>query len=334
MRIKHSLSRKVSHSFRLSSVGTGTRYSTLWRDPMKRRSILANAFLPALGVLLVFGIGCLSALGQSGTSTIRGTVTDPQGNVVPGATVTLINTGTNTSRTTTTSDQGAYTFEFVPVGDYKIEVEGKGFKKAVVNGVHALVSSPTSADVKLEIGNVSEIVTVNASGAEALINREDASLGNTFVAKQITELPTSARNIPSLLTLQPGVTKEGYVAGARSDQSNITLDGVDINEAQTNNLGSIQDDPINANLPANNTVLRLNSEAIQEFRVTTTNPTANQGHSGGAQISLVTRSGNNEWHGSAFELYRSKGLAANDFFNNRLGSYGPTDPQVLAGTAK
>src|SRR5437899_7608740 len=138
---------------------------------MKRQSLLANSIALTLGILFLIAIAALSALGQAGTSTIRGTVTDPQGNVVPGATVTLTNTGTNTSRTTTTSDQGAYTFEFVPVGDYKVEVEGKGFKKAVVNGVHALVSSPTSADVKLEIGNVSETVTVNASGAEALINR-------------------------------------------------------------------------------------------------------------------------------------------------------------------
>jgi hypothetical protein len=287
---------------------------------MNRRSFFANSIASTLGIFLLVAAAALIALGQAGTSTIRGTVTDPQGNVVPGATVTLTNPGTKATRTSVTSDQGTYTFEFVPAGDYKLEVEGKGFKKAVVNGVHALVSNPTSADVKLEIGNVSETVTVNASGAEALINREDASLGNTFVSKQITELPTSARSIPSLLTLQPAVTKEGYVAGSRSDQANVTLDGVDINEAQNNSVGSIQDDPINANLPSNNTVLRLNSEAIQEFRVTTTNPNANQGHSGGAQISLVTKGGSNEWTGSVFEFYRSKGLAANDFFNNRAGS--------------
>ena len=93
-----------------------------------------------------------------------------------------------------------------------------------------------------------------------------------------------------------------------------------MNESQTNSVGAnVQDDPLASNLPYNNTVLRLNSEAIQEFRVTTTNPNANAGHSGGAQISLVTRSGSNDWHGSVFELYRSKGLAANDFFNNRTG---------------
>jgi len=287
---------------------------------MKRRSLLANGIFLSLSILFVVTVGCFTAYGQAGTATVRGTVTDAQGNVVAGATVTLTNSGTNTSRTTTTSDVGSYTFEFVPPGDYKVEVEAKGFKKAILNNVHALVAQPTPADVKLEVGNVSESVTVSANAAEQLINRDDATLGNTFVPKQITELPTNARSLPALLTLQPATTRGGYVAGARADQSNVTLDGVDVNETQTNSVGAnVQDDPLAANLPVNNTVLRLNSEAIQEFRVTTTNPNANQGHSGGAQISLVTRSGTNDWHGSAFELYRSKGLAANDFFNNRTG---------------
>ncbi len=293
---------------------------------MKRLSLLSSRISFALSLMFLLSMSCINVFGQAGTATIRGTVTDPQSNVITGATVTLTNLSTAASRTTTTSDIGGYSFEFVPAGDYRIVVEAKGFKKGVVTNVHALVSNPTSADVKLEIGNVSETVTVSASASEALVNRDDGTLGNTFVNKQITDLPTSARSIPSLLTLQPGVTKDGQVTGSRSDQANVTLDGVDINEAQNNSVGSLQDDPINSNLPGNNTVLRLNSEAIQEFRVTTTNPNANQGHSGGAQISLVTKGGSNEWHGSVFEFYRSKGLAANDFFNNR--SRIPT-PQLI-----
>ncbi|MFN2578648.1 MAG: TonB-dependent receptor [Pyrinomonadaceae bacterium] len=287
---------------------------------MRRKSLLARSVYLLFGVVFVLSIACCTALGQAGTSTVRGTVTDQQGNVVAGATVTLTNLATNTSRTTTSADVGIYTFEFVPPGDYKVEITATGFKKAVVNNVHALVSQSTAVDIKLEVGNVSETVTVAANAAEQLINREDATLGNAFVPKQITELPTNARSIPALLTLQAATTRDGYVAGSRADQSNVTLDGVDINETQTNSVGAnVQDDPLQSNLPNNNTVLRLNAEAIQEFRVTTTNPNANQGHSGGAQISLVTRSGSNDWHGSAFELYRSKGLAANDFFNNRTG---------------
>ena len=287
---------------------------------MKRNHLLGKLSFFLLGSFLIVALGCLTAFSQAGTSTVRGTVTDPQGNVVAGATVNLVNPTNNTSRTTTTSDIGAYSFDFVAPGDYRVEVEAKGFKKAVVTNVHALVSQSTPADVKLEVGNVTESVTVSANAAEQLINRDDATLGNTFVPKQITELPTNARSIPGLLTLQPATTRDGSVAGARSDQANVTLDGVDINESQNNSVGAnVQDDPIASNLPSNNTVLRLNAEAIQEFRVTTTNPNANQGHSGGAQISLVTRGGTNDFHGSAFELYRSKGLAANDFFNNRTG---------------
>jgi hypothetical protein len=298
---------------------------------MKRTAFLTSVGLIFFALLLLPNV----AFGQAGTSTVGGIVTDPDGKVIAGASVTLTNIGTNTSRTTTSNNVGKYSFEFVQPGDYRVEVEAKGFKKSVVNDIHALVAQSTAADVKLELGQVTETVTVSASAAEQLINRDDATLGNTFVPKQITELPTNGRSVPALLTLQAATTRDGEVAGARSDQANVTLDGVDINETQTNAVGaSVQDDPINSNLPNNNTVLRLNSEAIQEFRVTTTNPNANQGHSGGAQISLVTRSGTNDWHGSLFELYRSKALAANDFFNNRNGRFVATDDDVILGLAQ
>jgi len=288
---------------------------------MKRTALLRRQSLISSTVLVItFLLLPNIAFGQAGTSTVTGIVSDPNGNVVAGASVTLTNPGTNTSRSTTTNDVGKYSFEFVQPGDYRVEVEAKGFKKSVLNDVHALVAQSSSADVKLELGQLTETITVSANAAEQMINRDDASLGSTFVPKQITELPTNARSIPALLTLQAATTRDGNVAGARSDQANVTLDGVDINETQTNSVGaSVQDDPITSNLPINNTVLRLNSEAIQEFRVTTTNANANQGHSSGAQISLVTRSGTNDFHGSLFELYRSKALAANDFFSNRIG---------------
>ena len=288
---------------------------------MKRTALLRRQSLISSTVLFIAFLLLPSlAFGQAGTSTVTGIVSDQAGNVVAGASVTLTNIGTSTSRTTTSNDVGKYSFEFVQPGDYRVEVEAKNFKKSVLNDVHALVAQSTSADVKLEVGQLSETVTVSASAAEQMINRDDATLGSTFVPKQITELPTNARSVPALLTLQAATTRDGNVAGARSDQANVTLDGVDINETQTNSVGaSVQDDPIASNLPSNNTVLRLNSEAIQEFRVTTTNPNANQGHSSGAQISLVTRGGTNDFHGSLFELYRSKALAANDFFNNRAG---------------
>ena len=288
---------------------------------MKTRILLRSA-TRFTSVLLVIGLFALAAFGQQGTSSVRGTVKDPGGNVVAGAAVKLISDATGTVRSTTTTGDGVFTFEAVQVGDYKVEVEASGFKKGVVTEIHALVSSPTSVEVNLEIGALTESVTVQAGSAELLVNRDDATLGSTFVNKQITQLPLEARSVPSLLTLQTATTRDGYVAGSRADQSNITLDGVDINEAQTNTI--IGADPANGtdinNLsPSNSTVLRLNSEAIEEFRVTTTNANANQGRSSGAQVALVTKSGSNEWHGAAFEFYRTSAFAANNFFNNAAG---------------
>jgi len=287
---------------------------------MKRHSLLANGMAVTLCALLVIALGSLSVFGQASTSTVRGVVRDPQGNVVPGAVVKLINPATNTVRSTTSTGDGVFTFEQVQVGDYRLEVEAKGFKKGVVTDVHALISKVTPVDVQLEVGNVSETVVVTTGAGEALVNRDDGTLGNNFVNQQITQLPLEARNVLSLVTLQPGVTPQGYVTGARSDQSNITLDGVDINEAQTNSVGT--------------PVLRLNSEAIEEFRVTTSNPNADQGRSSGAQISLITKSGTNEWHGAMFESHRNTVFTANDFFNNRNGRYVATDSAVILGTAK
>ncbi|MDQ1706839.1 MAG: hypothetical protein QOJ88_50 [Pyrinomonadaceae bacterium] len=287
---------------------------------MKKRSFLTSNTSLSLCVLFIISVTSLSALGQSSTSAVRGVVRDPQGNVVAGATVTLINPGTNASRTTSTSGDGVFTFEQVPVGDYRIEATAKGFKKAVTTEVHALVSKVTPVDIQLEIGNVTETVVVTTGAGEALVNRDDGSLGNNFVNQQITQLPLEARNVLSLVTLQPGVTPDGYVTGARSDQSNITLDGIDINEAQSNSIDS--------------PVLRLNSEAIEEFRVTTSNPNADQGRSSGAQISLITKSGTNDWHGALFEAHRNTIFTANDFFNNRNGRYVATDAAVILGTAK
>lgn len=210
------------------------------------------------------------------------------------------------------------------VGDYRLEVEASGFKKGVVTDIHALIASPVTVPVELAIGNISESVTVSTSSAELLVNREDGTLGSNFVNKQITQLPLEARSVPNLLTLQTAATRDGYVAGARADQTNVTLDGVDINEAQTNSVTSGTADPANGtaidNLtPSNGTVLRLNADAIEEFRVQTTNPNANQGRSAGAQVSLVTKGGTNDWHGSAFEFYRTSAFQANDFFNNAAG---------------
>lgn len=264
----------------------------------------------SLASFLLLILCAVSSFAQAGGTTVRGTVQDPNGNLVKGATVTLTNPSKNFTRAQQTNEDGQYVFTAVPPGTYRLEVTAQGFKTASVSGVEALVDTPTVRDVPLEIGAVSETVDVT-SAAEAAINTSDATIGNSFERKRITELPLNANNVVGLLSLQPGVTRTGFVNGGRADQSNITLDGVDVNEQQ-DGLDVITDEAFAS-------VLRVTRDSLQEFRVTTTNPNAEQGRSSGAQVSLVTRSGSNQWHGSLFEIHRNTVTTANDFFNNAAG---------------
>lgn len=267
----------------------------------------------AVTILAVFLLFSLFAFAQTGTSSIRGSVVDPQGNAVVGATVTITDIRTNSVRTQTTTQSGTFAFELIQPSDYTIHVVASGFEKATVNGVQALIGKSTDIPISLVIGRAETVVTVEAQ--KILMNTEDASLGNNFVNEQIVQLPLEARNVLNLLTLQPQVTDDGSVAGARSDQSNVTLDGIDINEAQTNSIAT--------------PVLRLNAEAVEEFRFVTTNGGANQGRSSGAQVNLATKRGTNKFHGALFDYYRSKVLTANDYFNNL---YGVEKPQLVRHT--
>jgi hypothetical protein len=251
-----------------------------------------------------------SALAQTGSSSVRGTVVDQQGNVVAGATVTLINPEKNFTRSQVVTDSGTYVFNTIPPGTYRIEAEAAGFKKVVVETVNARVDTPLEINVQLEVGNVSESVSVSA-GENAPLNTTDATIGNTFESRRIEELPLNARNVVGLLSLQPGVTRGGTVNGGRSDQANITLDGVDVNEQQRG-LDVVTGEAFAS-------VLRVTPDTVQEFRVITTNPNAEQGRSSGAQVSLVTKSGTNQFHGVLYEYHRNTVTTANDFFNNKAG---------------
>jgi hypothetical protein len=291
---------------------------------MKKVSPSLRKGLVFIGML--FGVLSMSsvALAQAGSSSVRGIVTDLQGRAISGANVSLINEQKNFSRTQTTTEGGTYVFTAVPPDMYRIEVEATGFKKSSVTQVQALVDTPSNIDVQLEVGNISETVSVTAGG-DAPINTSDATIGNTFESRRITELPLNAGNVVGLLSLQPGVTRTGYVNGGRSDQANITLDGVDVNEQQSG-LDVVTNQAFSS-------VLRVMRDSVQEFRVVTTNPNADTGRSSGAQVSLVTKSGTNNWHGSLFEYHRNTVTTANDFFNNKAGVFLASDPQVLSGTA-
>lgn len=299
----------------LAQPGSTTRF---WIHPMRHRGFSRGRAV--LGVLLSLLLLSGSVPAQSSTSSVNGTVEDQQGKAVAGATVTLTSVETNSVRTATSREDGSFLFSLVQPGVYRLEATASGFKKAVMTDVSALVSKPTSLTVTLEVGGVADTVTVSAGSAEILLNKQDASLGNNFVSQQLTQLPLEGRNPVALLSLQAGVTPQGEVTGSRANQGNVTLDGVDVNE---------QESP-----EAFQSILRVTPGSVQEFRVTTANPNASQGRSSGGQVSLVTKSGTNQFRGSLYESHRNTVTTANDFFNNKAGHFTASDPQVINGLAQ
>jgi Carboxypeptidase regulatory-like domain len=179
---------------------------------------------------------------QTSSTSLRGTVTDPSGSVIQGATVVLENRESNVRRTVTTGVQGDYQFLFLSPGTYSLMVAAAGFERYQQTGLQLLVNTPATANVRLQLGKTSEVVNVTTEAP--ILNTVDASLGNSFDQNQVRQIPLEGRNVPDLLSLQAGVaytgnrpdidkdqdTRNGSVNGARSDQSNITLDGVDVND--------------------------------------------------------------------------------------------------------
>jgi hypothetical protein len=268
-------------------------------------------------VLFVGFVLAISALisAQTATTSLRGTVTDPKGAVLQGATVTLNNPATGYSRTTKTGNDGVYQFLEVPPATYTLTITASGFTTLKQDKVTLQVSQPATLDIAMQIKGTTEVVEV--SGAAPLVNTQDASLGHAFSTDQILSLPFEGRDPAGILSLQPGVaytgnntaidsradSRSGSVAGGRSDQANITIDGIDDN------------DPISGN--AFQGVLRSTLDSLQEFRVTTAGGTADEGRSSGAQVVLVTKSGTNNFHGSLFDYNRPTFTTANDWFIKR-----------------
>ncbi len=261
--------------------------------------------------LLIASMAALTSA-QTGTTSLHGVVTDKSGAAITGAKVTLTFESQAQSRDALTSASGEYEFVSLPPGPYALTVEMTGFKNYERRNLQLQVNTPATANVVMELGVSTE--TVEVSAQSVLVNTTDASLGVAFNENQIKQLPLEGRNIPDLLTLQAGVvytgnradidttkdTRSGSVNGARSDQTNLTLDGVDVN------------DQVNGN--AFTSVLPVTLDSVQEFRVTTTGYNADQGRSSGAQVSLVTKSGTNDFHGSAYEYHRNTITSANDYF--------------------
>jgi hypothetical protein len=253
--------------------------------------------------------------------SLQGTVTDPAGAAVVGASATLTDLASGAVRTSVSDATGGYVFPQVNPGAYKLEISKDGFKTHIEERVTIAVATQSTLDVKLEIGSVSQQVMVE-SAAIPQLNTQDATVGNAFSEDEVKSLPFLARNVVNLLTLQPGVVftgqsdtdrlsqgsistldpREGAVDGVRGNQSNITVDGVDANDWQ--------------NQAAFTSALPVTLDSVQEFRVTTTNANATNGIVGGPQVDIVTKSGTDSFHGNLRWYYRTSGTAANDFFAN------------------
>jgi hypothetical protein len=265
--------------------------------------------LRAIAVFTALALLASLAAAQS-TSSLNGSVTDASGAAVAGAKITLTDAATGLQRTATSNTAGLYQFLDVPPGDYRLDAAAAGFAPFLVEKVTLVVKTPATVPIHLQVAGVSQSVTVEAQAP--LINRTDASLGNTIEQNQIAELPIAARNVVELLSLQPGVsymgdqvnrdtdTRSGAVNGVRSDQSNVTLDGIGVNDQ--NNGYAFQ------------SVLNVPPDSVEEFRVTTANANADSGYSSGGQVALVTKSGTNNFHGSAYEYNRNTIFSANDPF--------------------
>lgn len=265
--------------------------------------------------------GCL-LWAQTGTTSLRGVVSDAKGAVLQGATVTINDPQHGFTRTVKTDGQGEYQFLQLQPSTYNITVNATGFAIMKQDKVQLLVSVPSTLDFSMQVQG--QAITVEVTGEATHVNTTDATMGNAFESKQIVELPFEGRNPVEILSLQAGVTytnpssgtaidnmfdtRAGSTNGGRSDQTNITLDGVNNND-QSNGF-------------AFQGALRSTLDSVEEFRVTTSNSNADEGRSSGAQVQLITKSGTNSFHGTAEELNRSNIGEANDWFNlqSQVGS--------------
>ncbi|HWZ99991.1 MAG TPA: carboxypeptidase regulatory-like domain-containing protein [Candidatus Dormibacteraeota bacterium] len=265
----------------------------------------------ALVVLVFLGQACFA---QS-VATLRGHVTDASGGSLAGTQLKLTLVATGAVREATSDANGAYEFNQVQPGRYAFEASAQGFQTRRQENLDLLVSTTSTIDITLSLTSVKQEVLVTTD-AGVTVNTTDATVGNAFDEKQVSSLPIEGRNVVELLSLQPGVTflgkstgnddsdsRSGSVNGARSDQSNVTLDGIDVNDQ---NKGY-----------AFNSVLRMTQDSVEEFRVTTSNPNADGGRGSGAQVTLVTKSGTNAFHGSLYEYNRNAAFTANDYFNKQ-----------------
>jgi len=262
-------------------------------------------FISAFSTLI-----CLPAWAQDATGKITGTVTDPSGAVISGAKVTVTNVTTNVSHDTITNQSGFYQALQLPIGSYRVSVEMSGFQKTTIDSNTPLqINQTLKIDVQLQVGQTSSAVTVESNVSQ--VETENSAAGGTVIGQAIFELPLNGRNTLDLLATQPGVTPSNPGNGAAGSYS--------IGGQRTDSVTYLLDGGNNNNLLSNNVVANPNPDAVAEFRVIQNNYSAEYGRNAGGIVSVVTKSGTNSLHGTAYDYLRNNFFDANSFFNNQQG---------------
>src|SRR6266478_7199813 len=281
--------------------------------------------LDAIGVALLLIVSTVPVFGQTATTgVVLGTVSDPNGGVIPDATVDLINPATNETKTVRTNQSGQYVFPSATPGTYILKFTKQGFATTNIGNVTVNVAKSYTYDIRLEIKSGQEVVEVTAE-SRAELQTTDSVVGNVIGGTALLHLPTLQRDSRELLTLQPGSTpyetsngggfgdSGGTVAGARSDQNAFNLDGIDITDNVIAGGGN--------QVP----IVPIGVEATDEFRVGVTNNNASFGRASGGQINVISKSGSNTFHGSGYWFHQNSALNANTWDNGHT-------PNADAGT--
>jgi outer membrane receptor protein involved in Fe transport len=283
---------------------------------------LGKLFRSITVFLSLFGLLGLNVLAQTVTGTIVGTVTDPSGSPIANASVTVTNTATQELQKVTTDNGGHYTATLLPIGRYDVAVEAKGFKREVKAGIVLNVNDKLTVDLAMQIGNPTELVNVEAAPVQVQL-QQGGEQSTTINGTEVRELALITRNWQQLISIQPGVTQASvdqlYVGntlpsgtaatipfsinGTRNSQSEYLVDGGDIMDR-----GS---DQTLVNTPS--------IDSIAEFKVMRTGYSADIGRAAGGVVTVVTKSGTNDFHGDLFEFVRNNDFAANNFENNATG---------------
>jgi hypothetical protein len=291
-----------------------------------KRSLLVIALLLCSCLLVPSVLFSQSA----STGTVAGIVTDPSGAAIAAATVTLTDKSTNIPRTVSSNENGRYILVDIPAGNYDVSVSKQGFRISRLLNQVVNVGSALTLNVTLEVGSVAETVEVTATNAE--LQTLNATVGNTISGVALDSLPSISRDASTFFTLQPGVAPDGSVAGVAMDQNSFQLDGGQNTNDMDGSMniytpsfagdvtGGLIQNQVTGNAGGGPTgVMPTPIDSVEEFKVSTTNQTADFNSSAGSQVSIVTKRGTNAWHGTGYEYYLDNNWSANTFQNNSAG---------------